>query len=79
MARTIVERPIEEYPYILQAGHVKDILGISEAKVYEMLNSEKCPTIRIGEKRMIVIRDSFMDFLYANQGRNIMGAEAVAA
>jgi len=76
MARTVVVMPIEEYPPVLQAGHVKDILGISEAKAYEVLNSKKCPTIRMG-KRMVVIRDSFMDFLYANQGSDLM--EGVAA
>jgi len=72
-------RPIVEYPDVLQARHVREILGISEAKAYEVLNSKKCPTIRIG-KRMIVIRDSFVDFLFANEGNDLMGeAEAVRA
>ena len=75
MARIIEERPIEEYPYMLQAGHVKDILGISEAKAYQVLNSAKCPTIRIG-KRMIVRKDSFLDFLIANEGGDLMGVAA---
>ena len=78
MAREICERPIAEYPDVLQARHVRDILGISEAKAYEVLNSSKCPTIRMG-KRMIVIRDSFMDFLFANQGGDLMGDVRAAA
>jgi predicted DNA-binding transcriptional regulator AlpA len=78
MARIIVEKPIEEYPPVLQAQHVKDILGISEAKAYEVLNSRKCPTIRMG-KRMVVIRDSFVEFLYANQGGDLTEDNQVRA
>ena len=49
MAQTKEFRPIEEYPPVLQARHVKEILGISEAKAYEVLNSQKCPTIPHGQ------------------------------
>ena len=71
-------RPIDEYPPVLQAGHVREILGISKAKAYEVLNSRKCPTIRMG-KRMVVLRDSFVRFLNANEGGDLMSDEAVAA
>jgi len=75
MARDFCEKPLEEYPPVLQAQHVRDILGISEAKAYEVLNSSKCPTIRMG-KRMVVLRDSFSKFLYANEGSDLMGVAA---
>ena len=75
MAREFCEKPIEEYPPVLQAQHVRDILGISEAKAYEVLNSSKCPTIRMG-KRMVVLRDSFSKFLYASEGGDLMGVAA---
>ena len=75
MAREFCDKPLEAYPPILQAQHVRDILGISEAKAYEVLNSSKCPTIRMG-KRMVVLRDSFSKFLYANEGSDLMGAAA---
>ena len=63
-------RTLEDYPPVLQARHVKEILGISEAKSYEVMNSRKCPTIRMG-KRMVVIRDSFIRFLYASEGDDL--------
>lgn len=66
-----VDRPIEAYPPVLQARHIRDILGISEAKAYEVLNSRKCPTIHMG-KRMVVMKDSFVNFLYASQGDSLM-------
>ncbi len=62
-----VYRPIEEYPPVLQARHIRDILGISESKAYEVLNSKKCPTIHMG-KRMVVMKDSFIKFLYSCEG-----------
>ena len=67
---------IEEYPPVLQARHVREILGISEAKAYEVLNCSKCPTIRMG-KRMVVLRDSFIKFLYASEGNDLMEGAAV--
>ena len=63
--------PIEEYPPVLQAKHVRQILGISEAKAYEVLHSRKCPTIRVG-KRMVVMRESFVNFLYNNEGDDLI-------
>ena len=71
-------RPIEEYPPVLQARHVREILGISEAKAYEVLNSRKCPTIRMG-KRMVVIRESFVKFLFANEGNDLIGESGEVA
>lgn len=68
-------RPIEEYPPVLQAKHIREILGISEAKAYEVLNSKKCPTIKIGGKRMVVMKDSFVKYLYANESDNLMDGE----
>ena len=62
---------LEDYPPVLQARHVKEILGISGAKAYEVMNSQRCPTIRMG-KRMVVIRDSFIKYLFANEGDDLL-------
>ena len=72
--RITAYRPIEEYPPVLQARHVREILCVSEAKAYEVLNSKKCPTIRMG-KRMIVMKDSFVKFLYAHEGDSLIDGE----
>ena len=69
--KTNITTPLEEYPPVLQARHIRDILGISESKAYEVLNSRKCPTIRLG-KRMVVMRDSFVKFLYDSEGDSIL-------
>ena len=77
-AKTNTYRSLEDYPPVLQAKHVRAILGISEAKAYEIMNSRRCPTIRMG-KRMVVIRDSFIKYLFANEGDDLTNGEAVGA
>lgn len=61
---------IENYPPILQAKHIKEFLGVSEAFAYEVLNSTGCPTIRMG-KRMVVAKESFLRFLAESEGKRI--------
>lgn len=52
----------ETLPLVLQAKDVQKILGISKGKTYELMNSSDFPTIFL-DKRMIVPRDRFFDWL----------------
>lgn len=61
----------EDYPDVLQAKHVRAILGISEAKAYEVLNSKKCPSITLG-KRIIVRKEAFITYLIENEGADLI-------
>ena len=53
----------DAYPVVLQAHHIKSILGISTGMAYNLLNSENFPTIRLGGKRKIVLKDEFIIWL----------------
>ncbi|GHU76587.1 hypothetical protein FACS1894188_09330 [Clostridia bacterium] len=64
-------KDIENYPPIMQAKHIKEFLGISEAFAYEVLNSANCPTLRIG-KRMVISKESFLRFLQESEGKQIL-------
>ena len=68
--QTLRPKTIDDYPPIMQAKHIREYLGVSEAFAYEVLNSASCPTIRMG-KRMIVAKDSFLKFLSASEGKKI--------
>lgn len=70
-------RTLDDYPLVLQARHVREVLGVSEAKAYEVLNSKKCPTIHMG-KRMVVMRDSFLKFLYSCEGDSLLEDEVAS-
>ena len=61
----------EDYPDILQAKHVRAILGLSEAKTYEVLNSKKCPSFTAG-KRKLIRKESFIEYLEANEGQDLI-------
>lgn len=61
----------EDYPDVLQARHVRAILGLSEAKAYEVLNSKKCPSMTVG-KRIIVRKEAFITYLIENEGADLI-------
>ena len=64
-------KAFEDYPEVLQARHVRAILGLSEAKTYEVLNSKKCPSFTVG-KRKLVRKEAFLDYLEANDGQDLI-------
>ena len=60
-----------DYPDVLQAKHCRAILGLSEAKTYEVLNSKKCPSFTVG-KRILVRKEAFIQFLLDNEGQDLI-------
>jgi len=64
-------KAFEDYPDVLQAKHCRAILGLSEAKTYEVLNSKKCPSFTVG-KRILVRKEAFTAFLEANEGQDLI-------
>jgi len=68
----ITTRPktADDYPPMLQARHVQEFLGVSQAMAYNILNCSTCPTIRFG-KRMVVNKDSFLRFLKEAEGKHL--------
>jgi predicted DNA-binding transcriptional regulator AlpA len=53
----------------LQAKDLQEILGLSKSKVYDLLHRPDFPTVRI-DKRMVVPRDSFFDWLERQETSN---------
>ena len=66
-----IDTGFEEYPEILQAKHVRAILGLSEAKTYEVLNSRKCPSFTVG-KRILVRKKAFIDYLESSDNQDLI-------
>jgi len=61
----------EDYPDVLQVKHCRAILGLSEAKTYEVINSVKCPSFTVG-KRKLIRKEAFIEFLKANGGQDLI-------
>ena len=61
----------DDYPDVLQAKHCRAILGLSEAKTYEMLNSKKCPSFTIGKNKR-VSKSAFIQYLADCQGQDLI-------
>ena len=59
----------DEVPLVLNAKDVKNILGLSRGKTYELMNSVEFPTLSEG-KRMFVTKEAFQGWLNGKR-RNI--------
>jgi len=53
---------LDQLPVTLNAAEVAQVLGLSRAGTYNLLNSKGFPTIHIGN-RMIVPKDKFVAWL----------------
>jgi hypothetical protein len=54
--------PISQYPIILTADHISEILSVTKHHAYEMMKYEGFPLIRIGRLKR-VNRENFFDWL----------------
>lgn len=53
---------IQDYPIMLKAEHVAEILGITQRHAYEIMERKDFPLIRIGRLKR-VNRDAFFKWL----------------
>ena len=68
MSKTVPVLSIDDLPDILQARHIKQYLGISQAFTYVLMNIKGFPTARIGT-RMIVPKQAFIEWLENSTGQ----------
>ena len=54
--------PFEDMPDVMDARQLAQLLQISRAGAYNLLNSEDFPTLRIG-KRKLVMKDDLIRWL----------------
>ena len=64
---TQTHTPFEHVPDILNAQQLAEVLGISRAGAYQILNSKDFPTLRIG-KRMLVPKDKLLAWMDDHTG-----------
>ena len=63
MTEPIVYKSFDQLPVTIQAEDIAAILGISRAGAYTLMRSKGFPTIYVGKRRMIVLRDKFIAWL----------------
>lgn len=62
-------KSFDELPIMLQASHVRQVLGLSSGKAYQVMHSEGFPTQYFG-KRMMVLKSDLMEWLEQNKGQS---------
>ena len=58
-----------ELPLVMNAEDVQDFLGISRAGAYMLMHSDGFPLLKI-QKRMLVPREKFLDWVDAHTNGN---------
>ena len=49
--------PLENLPDVMDAKQLADVLHISKARAYNLLNSQDFPTLRIGGRKLVMKQD----------------------
>ena len=63
MTETMTYTSLDQLPITLRADELAAVLGISRAGAYTLMRSKGFPTIYVGKRRMIVLRDKFIAWL----------------
>lgn len=58
----------EDYPLVLTAQNIKEILGVSISVAYALMDEKEFPCIRISKKLKRVNRDAFFEWM-EHQGK----------
>ncbi len=62
-------RTLEDLPISLNVDDVASVLNISRAGAYNLMNSQGFPVLRVGEKRLVVLKEAFLRWIDANTGK----------
>jgi predicted DNA-binding transcriptional regulator AlpA len=57
-----MKKNIEDFPLILNAKHVSEVLGVSRKKAYAIMNSEGFPLVRLGHSKRVE-KEKFFSWL----------------
>lgn len=57
---------IEDYPMVLTAVHLSEILMVSKPTAYELMEQKSFPLIKLGRSKR-VLRDEFFNWLTQQQ------------
>ncbi|MED4533586.1 helix-turn-helix domain-containing protein [Metabacillus fastidiosus] len=61
-----MHKKIEDYPFMLTAVEIKEILNVSKVKAYELMDDPSFPLIRIGRNKR-VLKKEFLLWLSQQQ------------
>ncbi len=53
----------DDLPVILNISQVANLMGISRAGAYKLVKRKGFPAVRVGEKRLCIPKDKFIEWL----------------
>lgn len=66
---TSIVKNFDELPVMLHASHVKQVLGLSTGKAYQLMHSEGFPAQHFG-RRVMVLKADFIEWLEQNKSQS---------
>jgi predicted DNA-binding transcriptional regulator AlpA len=60
-----------DYPLVLKAEHIQEILGVGRRVAYEVMDESDFPLVRISKKLKRVNRDDFFQWLESRTKKSI--------
>lgn len=67
----MVSKSKEDYPLILNAGHIAEILAVSKPTAYELMDTAEFPLIRLGRCKRVQ-RDDFFQWLTKQSSSSLL-------
>ena len=61
-----IYKSYDELPIMLNAETLAKVLGIAPSSAYELMHQVGFPTLRVGENRLVVPKQAFIDWVTAN-------------
>lgn len=55
----------DELPLLLNAKQLADLLGVSDSSVYELIQEDDFPSLRIG-KRIVIPKEKLQEWIFAH-------------
>ncbi len=63
---TVAMKNFEDLPLTLKVEQVAEVLGVSRKVAYNLAKRRDFPAVRVGEKRLVIPRDRFIQWLNEN-------------
>lgn len=64
-------KSLKDLPLTLKVADVAKVLGVSKRVAYNLTRQQGFPSLRVGEKRIIILRDHFLRWLDENAKKPI--------
>jgi excisionase family DNA binding protein len=64
----MTEEEFNDLPMILKVSDIQKVLGIGKNAAYELVYQKNFPVLKLGERKIRIPKDRFVEWIKANTG-----------